>query len=302
MERLEIIMEAIEKINSNYISEFRKIETKKPKTRQIEIDDDFELRSVIEAAEGLPIVEKALEIFYSNKIAHLCRTAQKNMISDLTQEENEKNMGYESLMYRFSDEEMNRVAIFTHRYFIAKKSLNKKVENIAKRRLEKDGINQEMLNVLEERGYDVLSKTYLDCMAIKSETIDESVELLKKDENQSFGMAKVKNNKTGKEESLFVIDVPCFGQMSVHICSEELMTQLSDCEYKYPIYQTENVLLIDSVSKYQANLLKKSNSELIQELKAMKSREEAHEIAVKAGFNRSELEEIHGSKDEGEQR
>lgn len=179
-ERLELIIEAIEKINPNYIAEFRKIEGKKPETRQVEIDDEFELKSVVESVDGLTVVEKALEIFYSNKVAHLCRTAQKNMISDLTEEENEKNIGYSSLMYRFSDEEMNRVTIFTHRYFVAKKSLNKKAENIAKRELEKNGIDQELLDILEERGYNVLSKTYLDCMAIKTEAIDESVELLKK--------------------------------------------------------------------------------------------------------------------------
>lgn len=115
-------------------------------------------------------------------------------------------------------------------------------------------------------------------------------------------MAKVNNNKTGQEESLFVIDVPCFGQMSVHVFSEKLMTQLSGYEYKYPIYQTENVLLIDRVSNYQENFLRKSNPELIKELKEMKTREEAHEIAVKAGFDKSELEEIHRTKDEGEQR
>ena len=79
IERLELIAKTIETINSTYKLDFRDIESKKPKNKQIKLEKDFKLHDVIEAAEGIPVTEKALEIFYANKIAHVCRTAQKKI-------------------------------------------------------------------------------------------------------------------------------------------------------------------------------------------------------------------------------
>lgn len=134
-------------------------------------------------------------------------------------------------------------------------------------------------------------------MAIKVEAVDKVVDLLKEDKTQSFGLAKIVNRNTGKEESLFVMDVPCFGQMSVHILApiydEKLITTLTEHEYKYPICNIDNVLLIDRASEYQESFMLQDTPELIESLRKLKSRKEAHEIAVKAGFEKDELEMLY---------
>lgn len=100
--RLNLIADTIERIYPGYRTDFRKFEEKKPKNKQIELEYDFDLHEVVEAAEGIPTIEKALEIFYSNRIAHTCRDAQKKMLGDLFKEKNMENAGYASLMYKFS--------------------------------------------------------------------------------------------------------------------------------------------------------------------------------------------------------
>lgn len=268
--RLGLIAETIETINNTYKADFEKLESRKPKNKQIKLGEGFSLHDVIEAAEGIPVTEKALEIFYANKIAHVCRTTQKKMLSDMIAEENAENEEFETLMYDFNESEINNIALSLHRYFIAEKNMNNKATKIAKIQLAKKGIENDQIAKLRRKGYDVLAKSYIDNMAIKDEAIAESIDLLKEDEDQSFGLAKIRNSKNKKEENLFVIDIPCFGQMSVHIYAPELITSLSKHEYTYPIYQTENVLLSDRTSQYQESFLSKSTEELIEALKKIK--------------------------------
>lgn len=227
MARLNLIADTLEKINPGYRNTFIKIEEKKPKSKQIELEYDFDLHEVMESAEGIPTTEKALEIFYSNRIAHTCRDAQKKMLDDLFKEKNMENAGYASLMYKFKGKEIEQIAKSTQRYFIAKSNMNTRVTDIAKRQLARVGISIDEIETLRKRGYDVLAKGYVDCMAIKDRAIDESIKLLKEDGTQSFGLAKVKSKDGKKEENVFVIDVPCFGQMSVHMYDERLITALA---------------------------------------------------------------------------
>lgn len=302
MARLNLIADTLEKINPGYRNTFIKIEEKKPKSKQIELEYDFDLHEVMESAEGIPTTEKALEIFYSNRIAHTCRDAQKKMLDDLFKEKNMENAGYASLMYKFSGKEIEQIAKSTQRYFIAKSNMNTRVEDIAKRQLARVGISIDEIETLRKRGYDVLAKGYVDCMAIKDRAIDESIKLLKEDGTQSFGLAKVKSKDGKKEENVFVIDVPCFGQMSVHMYDERLITALAEHEYKYPICNTDNVLLIDRVSAYQESFILQDTPELIESLRKLKSRKEAHEIAVKAGFEKDELKMLYQTNEEGDER
>lgn len=300
MARLNLIADTIERIFPRYRTDFIKFEEKKTKSKQIELDYEFDLHEIMESAEGIPSTEKALEIFYSNRIAHTCREVQKQMLSDMFTEKNRENAGYESLIYHFDGKEIDQIAKSAHRYFIAESNMNTKAANIAQRQLAKNGITIDEIEILRKRGYAALAKGYVDCMAIKDEAIAESIKILKEDKTQSFGLAKVKNGK--REEKVFVIDVPCFGQMSVHMYDERLITALAEHEYKYPICNTENVLLIDKVSAYQESFILQDTTELIESLKKLKSRKEAHEIAVKAGFEKDELEMLYKTNDEGDER
>lgn len=103
MDRLNLIADTLERIFPGYRTDFRRFEDKKPKSKQIELDYDFDLHEIMESAEGIPSTEKALEIFYSNRIAHTCRDVQKQMLSDMFTEKNRENAGYESLIYHFNN-------------------------------------------------------------------------------------------------------------------------------------------------------------------------------------------------------
>lgn len=300
MDRLNLIAGTLERIFPGYRTDFRKFEEKKPESKQIELDYDFDLHEIMESAEGIPSTEKALEIFYSNRIAHTCRNVQKQILSDMFDEKNRENAGYESLIYRFNGKEIDQIAKSAHRYFIAESNMNTKAANIAQRQLAKNGITTAEIEILRKRGYAALAKGYVDCMAIKDEAIAESIKILKEDKTQSFGLAKIKNGK--REENIFVIDVPCFGQMSVHIYDEKLISALSEDKYKYPIHNFDNVLLIDRMSEYQESFMLQDTPELIESLRKLKSRKEAHEIAVKAGFQKHELEMLYKTNDEGVER
>ena len=300
MDRLNLIAGTLERIFPGYRIDFRKFEEKKPEAKQIELDYDFDLHEIMESAEGIPSTEKALEIFYSNRIAHTCRDVQKQMLSDMFTEKNRENAGYKSLIYHFDGKEIDQIAKSAHRYFIAESNMNTKAANIAQRQLAKNGITIDEIEILRKRGYDALAKGYVDCMAIKDEAIAKSIKILKEDKTQSFGLAKVKNGK--REENVFVIDVPCFGQMSVHIYDEKLITLLSDNEYRYPICNADNVLLIDKTSEYQESFMLQDTPELIESLRKLKSRREAHELAVKAGLQKDELEMLYKTNDEGDER
>lgn len=302
MARLNLIADTIERIFPRYKINFIKFEEKKPKSKQIELEYDFDLHEVMESAEGIPTTEKALEIFYSNQLAHDCRTIQKKILSDMFTEKNRENAGYQSLMYRFDNKEIDQIAKAAHRYFIAESNMNTKAANIAQRQLARFGISMDEIEILRKRGYDVLAKGYVDCMAIKDRAIDESIKLLKEDGTQSFGLTKVKSKDGKKEENVFVIDVPCFGQMSVHMYDERLITALAEHEYKYPICNTDNVLLIDRVSAYQESFMLQDTPELIESLRKLKSRKEAHEIAVKVGFEKDELKMLYQTNEEGDER
>ena len=306
MARLNLIADTIERIFPRYKTNFIKFEEKKPKSKQIELEYDFDLHEVMESAEGIPTTEKALEIFYSNQLAHDCRTIQKKILSDMFTEKNRENAGYQSLMYRFDNKEIDQIAKAAHRYFIAESNMNTKAANIAQRQLARFGISMDEIEILRKRGYDVLAKGYVDCMAIKVDAVGKVVDLLKEDKTQSFGLAKIRNRNTGKQENLFVMDVPCFGQMSVHIMApmydERLITTLAEHEYKYPICNIDNVLLIDRASAYQESFMLQDTPELIESLRKLKSRKEAHEIAVKAGFEKDELDMLYKTNDEGDER
>lgn len=256
----------------------------------------------MKAAEGLPVTEKALEIFYSNRIAHTCRDVQKKILVDMFTEKNEEYMGYQTLMHHFTSKEIETIAKTAHRYFVAESNMNTKASKIAKAQLGRYRVGEEEIDYLRKKGYGILAKEYVNFMAIKDEAIAESISLLKEDETQSFGLAKTTDSKNGREEDLFVIDVPCFGQMSVHIYDRDLITSLSDNEYKYPICNRNNVLLIDRTSEYQESFMKQDTPELIDSLRRLKSRREAHEIAVKVGFEKEELKALYETKDEGDGR
>lgn len=300
-ERLDLLAETGETIDPGYRVKFKKLEDRKPEDNRIELESDFTLQEVMESAKGIPITEKALEIFYSNRIAHTCRDAQKKMLSDLLDNLKDTYKDFNSLEYEFTPKELNQTTQTLHRYFIAEKTKNINAKKIAKAQLGRKLIGDEEIEELRKRGFDVLSKGYIDCMSIKDAAIAESIELLKDDETQSFGLSRQKNKKTGKIEDFFVIDVQGYGQMSVHIYDPELISSLSEHEYTYPIYQVDNILLFERTSKYQESFYRLENDEeVVKKLKEIGPNADTHEVAVKGMLTKQQMDIIYGKTNDEE--
>lgn len=296
--RLEFIAKTIEDIYPTYKAQFNKLEGRKPLDRQVRLPSDFNLPDMVESAIGIETTEKALEIFYSNRLAHICRDAQKRLVYDMISDANKRNEAYPSLMHNLRNKDkINRIVLNAHRYFVAEESGNTKGMQIIQRSLGKLGISIDEIETLRKSGYDVLSKAYINCMSIKDRAIAEEIDMLKQDDTQSYGIKRTKD-KDGSKNTLFVIDVPCFGQMSVHIFDSRLVSELSDHKYRYPIYQKDNVLLMDGTSEYQEYFMYVNANNLVEALRGLKNRQDAHEIAVKAGLTKDEIAELY-SKNEG---
>lgn len=162
-----------------------------------------------------------------------------------------------------------------------------------------------------------LIKGYNDGMYIKDTEI-ENVDRLVHDQGRkdvSYGLKKVDDQNT-----LFVMDIQKFGQFSVHVKDPNLISQIR-VRYRMPLYRRETSLLVDHMSDKAKEFLEaaKTDDSLDEERRipryvsdARKQRErlteeikfldltgaEKHELAVKGGLIRGNLEEIDNSKEE----
>lgn len=174
-----------------------------------------------------------------------------------------------------------------------------------------EGKNLDILDFAE------LIRAYNDAMYIKDTEI-ESVDRLVHDYGRkdiSYGLKKVDDDNI-----LFVMDIQKFGQFAVHIKDPNLISQIR-VKYRMPLYRRETRLLVDHMSDKAKEFLddaktddsmdtergipkfisssKKQRERLKAEIKFLDLTEaEKHEIAVKGGLIRRDLEEIDGSQDE----
>lgn len=293
IERLKLISETIEAISPGYRQKYYELEAKKPAEKRIRIPAEFNLKDVVDSAEGEETTEKGLEIFYINRLAHMCRDAQRRMVYELLRDYNKKYANYPSVTFNLQDRKnIDRMILDLHRYFIAETRGNVVGLRILQKELGRAGIYQSDIEDLRKQGYGVLAQGYVNCMELKDKAIKEEIELLKDDDTQSYGVKTVIDEK-GDTNHLFVFDIPCFGQMSVHIYEEDLISRLSDNEYKWPIYQRDNILLTEYASQFQEEFMLENAEDLVNALASLKNKKDAHEIAVKAGFTKDEISQVH---------
>lgn len=139
-------------------------------------------------------------------------------------------------------------------------------------------------------------------MCIKDAELHKIVSLLEEDKLSSYGMITHTEVESGKEKerNLFVLDVPFFGQMSVHIKSPELISQLGKHKYPYPVYQRESILLTDRLTPEQERIVKRNDIEEIRKYFEEGEEEFAHLLAIKGGYTADEIKYVHGGDNKGE--
>ena len=180
-----------------------------------------------------------------------------------------------------------------------------------KRKLKKFGIKEENLEDLRSLNIEVLSKGQRDGYYIKDFEMDRAIELLKEDDEISYGkFTKNMTDNNGveildsegnpKQEHLFVVDLPYYGQFSIHMKTESSISALSDTPYdELRIYEKESVLLTDEVSSWAKKIiLGKTFKEVVGKLKNIRRNRKngariAHYTALKLGATKEELDELY---------
>lgn len=170
---------------------------------------------------------------------------------------------------------------------------------------------------LSALGFEELIEAYNDAMYIKDTEI-ESVDRLVHDHGRqdiSYGLMKV-----DEDNILFVMDVQKFGQFAVHIKDPNLISQIR-VKYRMPLYRKETQILVDHLSDKAKEFIadaktddsmdeerriprfisnaKKQRARLKEEIRYLDlTRAEKHELAVKGGLIRKDLEDIDKLRDE----
>lgn len=173
------------------------------------------------------------------------------------------------------------------------------------------GKNLDALNLPE------LVRAYNNGMYIKALEI-ENVNRLVHDYDRddiSYGVKKF-----DEDNILFVMDVRGYGQFSVHMKDPNLIAQIKT-KYTMPIYRRKTAMLVNYVSKQakefieeskqddsmdeernipkHASEIRKQRARLLEELKFLDlTKAEKHELGVKGGLTRKELQELDDSEEE----
>lgn len=288
------IMKLYEETHPNWAADYIAIERKKPKNVRTYLSS-FDMEDIIDSARGDDLLETALSVHAMNRIAHSCIFVKRKLISELIDEKKKATDG----KFRISDRVFYNLEIDISRYFDpANKediSTRKRVLGAIKRR----GITEQDLDMLEKRGYREISEKQRSAFYIKDFLIDDLITLLKDRDDISYGMEEVtysKENGSIGHDNVLVVDLPYYGQFSVHLKSKSSISALSDTPYDtLRVFEKEGNILTDGLSKIAERKLKEEGTLSIKQLKAIRRYDPryAHYLAVKQGSTKQELDEMY---------
>ncbi len=203
-------------------------------------------------------------------------------------------------------------------------TLDEDKKDVAKQELKRFGFRDKDFEEgknLDECNFKELILGFSNAMKIKDMEI-ENVHLLARENKVKEISYGYKEDGTGRNGSLFVMDVSNFGQFSVHVKSIDLIEQLKTSPYQMPIYSIETDMLVDYQSEQAKEFYNNAiaNQEFddklgINERTIDKDRERRrlvehikqldmpkgrkHELGVRYGLTRKQLKRIEA---EGEDR
>lgn len=149
--------------------------------------------------------------------------------------------------------------------------------------------------------------------------MDNIIEELKDRDDISYGRyVEPKKDKSGKiiygrdgvtpkMDNILVIDLPYYGQFSVHMKNFQSISALRDTPYNgLHVYEKESIMLTDNISNAAKQyLLRKTGnntwpdlSDIMGDLKQMRKTNPrfAHYIAIKMGATKQELDEMYSDE------
>ncbi len=208
------ILKLYEKLVPNWVKIHNREEQKKPQEVQSLMNPSTIMQDIIDEADGDEITELSLAIVGANRIAHFSGCAMKRLIETIADRKE----------FLCSFDEANRLL---SRYFDSSNINDEK--KLDRLRAEIDYLGIEFTEQ-EADAFKMLSNAQTMAFQVKEHTLYKMLTILKEKEDINYGIALDEN---GKE--VFVMDLPYYGQYSVHIKKPRLERSLTDYgirEYK----------------------------------------------------------------------
>jgi len=315
---LQFLAKLYEKLNPSWKAEFNSFEEQRKDKKfglgNLKPDDSlYELISEVMYNDSDNASVVAMNVYLSNKIAHLCSNARDRIVE-----------GYllgKSGNKKLTEAQIKETSSKIKKYFIEKarmdnpklrdkSSIELMIKNI-KEELKDVKIEDRDLEKFEKQNFYKLIQMEKELFAIKDFEIVNVITRLKErdrlynsgietDEPMSYGMA---NDENG--EPILVIDLPYFSQFSVHLKKEsEAISALSDVSYDKEVYALETVMLTEGISPEIKEDLKKVGKDFskIKSVARERIRNDrsvtgknsatsyAHHVLLKSGGSKKELD------------
>lgn len=269
---LENLLKAYEDIEPNWRNVYNRVEEKKPAKMQSFISANYTINDILEIAQDDELAELSLCITVSNRIAHTVSDIMKNQVREYAGGNLDKDIEYSFM------KSVRR--IFTsHRDDPKKQKMNENFESLCFQI--GTGIER-----LKEDGFPELVEAEQAAFSMKEYSLRELITVLKDRDDINYGK-KEGINQNGKKQTSFIMDLPFYGQYSVHLMDSKLETQgsknmsdkvdnfkeneklesvddirkeifklLLDKEYEGELYEKHTVILNSEQSKETNNFLK----------------------------------------------
>lgn len=312
-----------ETVTPNWAANHNKLEGKKTKNMSASIDEnEYTIDKIVQDAEKMPdglygntkpeqlrdIRISALTMFYANKIAHQCKVFREKYISDII---NYEIQGNDTLDLSIKDDKFDEISKNIKNYYAtimkydeekkngaSQTTLNKLTSEIVeyKKQLADLGIPSNS-SIYTKKVLANLVKTERDAYSIKDVVMGDLVTQLSKQNDILYGVTQDKDNK-----EVLVIDLPRYGQFSVHTADNACISAAKVPEYPYKVYDVDigKALLTQATTPTMDYVLKKckNKSEVMKELIDLDDVSEAHQIIVKLGYNKNALAQIYSNSNQ----
>lgn len=239
---LENILKAYEEVEPKWKNRHNRVEGKKPEKMQSIISPKQTINDILEIAEDDELAELSLCITVSNRIAHTISDIMKKQVREYAGGELEKDLEKDFMR-------KVRINFDAHRKNEEDKDMKRKFNNLCSM-LGTD------IEQIKKDGFPELVEAEQVAFSLKEYSLRELITKLKDRDDINYGK-KEGINQNGKRQDAFIMDLPFYGQFSVHLMAPKLETQgsKSTVEKVEEYTEKDKIEPIDKIRKEIYNLL-----------------------------------------------
>lgn len=295
-----------------WVAEFNALEEKKPHNMQIRLDPQTTtMEDFIESADNDELCQTVMAMYTANKLAHVCENTRRVLLEKyLKQKLKDVSSPQEEDLLKGALYDFENISHTLKTYFDPRNSTKPGLLRKLEYTLNINGISSKDLESFSKNGFKQLVEKEKIGYYLKDFEMLNLIDMLKERDDISYGMVtenKISSfgtplidKKTGQPQTshLLVVDLPYYGQFSVHMKEASSISALSQTPYsKLRVFETESMILTSEVSPYAEKDLD-NGSISMEKLKKIKNRDPryAHYLALKTGATKDELEELHSDR------